>query len=284
MAFQDANGQWYDDNYNQIADPSQGGSGPSPAAPAAAFIPGNQFTNTSPTANQFPAGSGPVVTPGYNGFNGYTQPQLDAINAAGGIAPGSPNSKLVTGYQPPPSGDGNSGSVPQTVAPFSGVNYPTFTPPPLPASLQQPYTLPTAQDLMTNDPGYEARYQLGLNAQQADAAAKGTILNGGEQKAITRYGQDYASGEYNNYVNQTLGQRQQQSSDYLNLAYGPAWQSNQAAVNQYGQLYNQYKDLVSNNQNAYYQNFVQPQLGLAALGLNATTAGAPNPGATGSTQ
>jgi hypothetical protein len=55
-------------------------------------------------------------------------------------------------------------------------------------------------------------------------------------------------------------------------------------VNQYGQLYNQYKDLVSNNQNAYYQNFVQPQLGLAALGLNATTAGAPNPGATGSTQ
>ena len=166
--------------------------------------------------------------------------------------------------------------APQAIAPFSGVNYPQFTPPPLPASLQSPYQLPTAQDLMANDPGYQARYQQGLDANQRSAAAQGTLLNGGEQKAISQYGQDYASGEYNNYVNQTLGQRQQQSQDYLNLAYGPAWQQNQAAVNQYGQLYGQYKDLVAANQTSQ-QNYIADLLAQQGLGLNATTAGAPAP-------
>jgi hypothetical protein len=141
-------------------------------------------------------------------------------------------------------------SPPASIAPFSGVTYPQFTPPPLPDALQKPFTLPTAQDLLTNDPGYMARYQLGQDAIQRSAAAQGTLLSGGTLKGLQQAGQDYASSEYNNYYNQLLGTRQQQSADYLNLAYGPSWQQNQGAVNQYGQLYGQYKDLIANNRNA----------------------------------
>jgi hypothetical protein len=161
---------------------------------------------------------------------------------------------------------------PASIPAFSGVNYPTFTPPPLPDSLQKQFTLPTANDLITNDPGYMARYQQGVDATQRSAAAQGTLLSGGQLKALTNYGQDYASGEYNNYVNQLLSQRNQQANDYLSLAYGPAWQQNQGAVNQYGQLYGQYKDLLANNRNAQ-NDYISALLQQQQIGAN--SAGAP---------
>ncbi len=159
----------------------------------------------------------------------------------------------------------------------SGSGYPTFTPPPLPDYLQKGFALPSAEELQST-PGYMARYQMGLEGRQRAAAGRGTILNGGTQKALDRYSQDYASGEYGNLVNQKLGERQQQSSDYLNLAYGPAWQSNQAAVNQYGQLYRQYADTVANGRNSQ-NDYWQQQMDLLNAGLKA--AGAGSPGSTG---
>ena len=228
------------------------------------------------------------LNPGDAGYDPSTDPNAAAgdLGRTGAVTrpitsgnPSNPVQQAAVDSIPgaaPPAGGPNPIQSPQPIAPFSGVNYPQFTPPPLPASLQQQFQLPTATDLVQNDPGYQARYQQGFDAQQAGAAAQGTLLNGGEQKAITQYGQDYASGEYNNYVNQLLGTRQQQSSDYLNLAYGPAWQQNQAAVNQYGQLYGQYKDLVNANQ-AGQQNYIADLLAQQGLGLNATTAGAPAP-------
>ncbi len=163
------------------------------------------------------------------------------------------------------------------VAPFQyqpqGSGYPTFTPPPLPDYLQQGFHLPTASDLQAS-PGYMERFKMGQTARERAAAAKGTILNGGTQQALTRYGQDYASGEFGNLVNQKLGERQQQSSDYLNLAYGPAWQSNQAAVNQYGTLYQNYRNLIGDNRNAQNDYWSQ-NLDLLNAGLKAAGAGAP---------
>lgn len=163
------------------------------------------------------------------------------------------------------------------VAPFqfapSGSGYPTFAPPPLPDALKTPWTLPTAADVQ-NTPGYQSRYLQGLDARQKAAASKGTILNGGTVKALDRYGTDYATQAYQQDVDNSLQQRQQAASDYLNLAYGPAWQQNQSAVNQYGQLYNQYKDLTSNNrlaQNDYWQQ----QMDLLNAGLGAAKAGTP---------
>ncbi len=175
---------------------------------------------------------------------------------------------------PAPSQPGTWGGP---VSPYSGSPYPTFTPPPLPDYLQKGFALPSAADLQAT-PGYMARYQQGLDANQRSAAAKGTLLNGGTQKALTKYGQDYASNEYGNLVNQKLNERQQQSSDYLNLAYGPAWQQNQSAVNQYGQLYKQYADSIANNRNSQNDYWSQ-QMGLLNAGLDAARSG--NPGSTG---
>jgi hypothetical protein len=173
----------------------------------------------------------------------------------------------------PISPDGSGGP---TIAPFGTAPPPVFSAPTLPASLQTPFTLPTGQDLISNDPGYMARYQQGLDAQQRGAAAQGTLLSGGQLKAAAQYGQDYATNEYQNYVNNQLQQRQQQASDYLNLQYGPAWGQNQSAVNQYGQLYGQYKDLVANNltaNNDYMQYLLgQEQVGAAATGAPPTSA------------
>ncbi len=46
------------------------------------------------------------------------------------------------------------------------------------------------------DPGYEFRRQEGQRGLESSAAARGGILSGGAMKALARYNQDYASGEY----------------------------------------------------------------------------------------
>jgi hypothetical protein len=53
----------------------------------------------------------------------------------------------------------------------------------------------TAADFV-KDPGYQFRMDQGQQALERSAAARGGILNGGTLKALDRYGQDYASGEY----------------------------------------------------------------------------------------
>ncbi len=74
-------------------------------------------------------------------------------------------------------------------------------------SLLQPYgqsfTAPTGLTEQ-NDPGYQARLQLGTDAIQRSAAARGGVLTGGTAKALDTYGQDYASNEYGNVYNRAL--------------------------------------------------------------------------------
>jgi hypothetical protein len=48
------------------------------------------------------------------------------------------------------------------------------------------------------DPGYQFRMDQGQQGLERSAAAGAGILNGGTLKALTRYGQDYASGEFSN--------------------------------------------------------------------------------------
>lgn len=50
----------------------------------------------------------------------------------------------------------------------------------------------------TRDPGYQFRMDQGQQAIERSAAARGGVMNGGTLKSLQRYGQDYASGEYNN--------------------------------------------------------------------------------------
>ncbi len=48
----------------------------------------------------------------------------------------------------------------------------------------------------TADPGYQYRLDQGREALEGSAAARGQLLSGGTLKALTRYGQDQGSGEY----------------------------------------------------------------------------------------
>lgn len=52
-----------------------------------------------------------------------------------------------------------------------------------------------------NDPGYKFRLKQGLNAINASGSARGSLNSGATMKALTRYGQDYASNEYQNAYN-----------------------------------------------------------------------------------
>ena len=49
-------------------------------------------------------------------------------------------------------------------------------------------------------PGYQFRLEEGQKALERSAAAKGTLLSGGTLKAATRYGQDYATNDYDNFL------------------------------------------------------------------------------------
>ena len=59
---------------------------------------------------------------------------------------------------------------------------------------------------MTQDPGYKFRLSEGLKALNRQQAAGGNFLSGGALKAAARYGQDYASNEYQNAYNRALAQ------------------------------------------------------------------------------
>jgi hypothetical protein len=53
----------------------------------------------------------------------------------------------------------------------------------------------------TKSPGYDFRLQEGVNALERGAAARGKQLSGAQEKALTRYGQDYATNDYQNWLN-----------------------------------------------------------------------------------
>lgn len=59
---------------------------------------------------------------------------------------------------------------------------------------------------MTQDPGYQFRLSEGMKALERQAAARGGLISGGALKAAGRYGQDYASNEYQNAYNRALSQ------------------------------------------------------------------------------
>lgn len=260
-------GDSYDQNMGTDTSNGNGGDWWNQNAP-----PPPQITASHPSA---PNG---IPDPNKPGFDTAGWPLASTPNAPGNQITHDPEGgTTISNTGMPNAGPGPSASWGGPVAPYSGSPYPGFTPPPLPASLQQGFQLPSAADLQAT-PGYMERFKMGQQARERGAASRGTILNGGTQQALTRYGQDYASGEYNNLAQQKLGERQQQSQDYLNLAYGPAWQSNQAAVNQYGNLYSQYRNLIGDNRNAQ-SDYWNQQMELLNAGLGAAKSG--NPGSTG---
>ena len=70
----------------------------------------------------------------------------------------------------------------------------------------------------TKDPGYDFRQQQGQRGVEASAAARGGILSGAALKGLTRYNQDYASGEYQNAYNRFNNDRTQRFNRLASLA------------------------------------------------------------------
>jgi hypothetical protein len=68
------------------------------------------------------------------------------------------------------------------------------------------------------DPGYAFRQQQGQQALERSAAARGGLLSGGTGKALQRYGQDYASGEFSNAYNRFNNDRTQRFNRLASLA------------------------------------------------------------------
>lgn len=60
-------------------------------------------------------------------------------------------------------------------------------------------------DFQNSDPGYNFRMQQGQQALDRSAAARGGLNSGAQMKALTQYGQDYASNEYQNAYNRFEG-------------------------------------------------------------------------------
>ena len=78
-----------------------------------------------------------------------------------------------------------------------------------PADLMERWTrdfrAPTA-DEAAQSPGWQFRLNEATKAHDRAAAAQGTLLTGGTAKALERYGQDYASNEYDKVYGRNLGE------------------------------------------------------------------------------
>jgi hypothetical protein len=108
--------------------------------------------------------------------------------------------------------------------------------------LQRMASQPTVGDIdPTQTPGYQFRLNEGMNALENSLAARGLSSSGAAMKGITRYGQDYASGEYMNEFNR----QRMLSQDEWNRHAGLAG-IGQQQVNQLGQLGGQYASNVGN--------------------------------------
>jgi hypothetical protein len=86
------------------------------------------------------------------------------------------------------------------------------------------------------DPGYQFRLGEGLKGVQNSAAARGSLLSGGTLKALQKYGQDFASNEYQNAYNRFNNDQTTQYNRFAGLGGGGQTAANQlsSAAGNYG--------------------------------------------------
>lgn len=97
-------------------------------------------------------------------------------------------------------------------------------------------------------PGYDFRMQQGQKALENSAAARGTLFSGATGKALTEYGQNFGSNEYQNYLANLQGQlgavntQLGAQGNYL----GSTMNAANAEMNPYGTLMNQGANMTQN--------------------------------------
>lgn len=123
-----------------------------------------------------------------------------------------------------------------TAAPTTGTTPANTTPAPTTAEAAN-----AAYERFKNYTGYQTRLDEGLEAINSGYAANGTLQSGAAMQAINKFGQDYASNEFNNYMGYLGGQQQLASgaanalsgvgTNYANAAGNLAIQNGQNIAN-----------------------------------------------------
>lgn len=230
--------------------PMPNGNPAQPNAPAARNL------STTPQPMGQPSGApasatGNINAPGAGTLtpNGPGAPQPMAGQAGGspttgvnfntqtmGGAPATSGQPSAILSQPFSAGNGSTGSVPVPNVPGSSTpsgstNLGSTVNPSLGGfgSLMQGYgqtfQAPTAEQGM-NSPGTQAQLQLGTQALQQSAAARGSLLTGGTAQALDQYGQQLGAQGYQNAYNNSYNTfasnynqyQQQQANEYNRLA------------------------------------------------------------------
>lgn len=99
------------------------------------------------------------------------------------------------------------------------------------------------------DPGYQFRFNEGQKAVENGAASRGMLLSGGAQKALAKYGQDFASNEYQNAYNRYNNDQTTQYNRLAGLA-GVGQQANNQLTNAAGNYANAGSGILQNQGNA----------------------------------
>lgn len=99
-------------------------------------------------------------------------------------------------------------------------------------------------------PGYQFRLQQGQDALESSAAARGGLFSGATGQALTDFGQQSASQEFDNYVNRLFGMSQQGNATATNLGnLGMGQAANLGNI--YAQQGQNAADAIQNQWNAY---------------------------------
>ena len=125
-------------------------------------------------------------------------------------------------------------------------------------------------------PGYQFRFDEGQRGINANRAASGSLQSGDAMRALTRYGQDYASNEFNTQLNQLfsvagLGQTATGQGNALAGQYGAqVGQNNQNASNalqsSYGTQANAWGNALGNIGGNIAYNWPTGNTGIAGQG------------------
>lgn len=174
------------------------------------------------------------------GQTGYVQPNIQGM-AYGGFMADDPRSNAIMGGGMPQQPTGGYAKPEQGLVGNPPSPTPTIQPnaPPgeNPGGVEGGYNFQT-------DPGYNFRFNEGQRALDRGAGAAGGLLSGGYARKSQRYGQDYASGEYQNVYNrianiagmgQTAAGQSGQYAQYGGQGMGNA-ASNAANASAYGQV------------------------------------------------
>lgn len=220
-------------------------TGVSPSQPQAAA--------GGPSPAQFPSSVNPGAPSAFPGTRGAGLPAASGVQTAnpGGLrmaGTAAPTASSPTAALSAPALGGSPATSAPAAASASPGGYGSLL-----APYGQTFEAPTEAQMEANDPGYQARMNLGQQTMEQSAAARGNLLTGGTAQAENQLAQDYASNEYNNFYNQALGQY---TTNYNAYNQGQANQFNrlasmagmgQTTAGQLGNLGQENANAMSNN-------------------------------------